>query len=73
MNAQHSTHLGRCLFGDISIIVHCNFAFKSSITTIGSNWTIWWVLASIGEFEAIAYAITIPNGRTSTCVSTTTT
>jgi hypothetical protein len=30
-------------------------------------------LASIGEFEAIAYAITIPNGRTSTCVSTTTT
>jgi hypothetical protein len=51
MNAQHNTHLGRCLFGDISIIVQCNFAFKSSITTIGSNWTIWWVLASLKQLH----------------------
>jgi hypothetical protein len=51
MNAQHITHLGRCLLGDIFVVIQCNFTFKSSITTIDSNWTIWWVLASLEQLH----------------------
>jgi hypothetical protein len=39
------------MLGDIFVVVQCNFAFKFNITTIGFNWTIWWVLASLEQLH----------------------
>jgi hypothetical protein len=59
LNVQNNPCLATCLVGDIYVIVHSNFAFKSNMTTIGFDWDC--------EFGT-TYAKMAPNGQTATCV-----
>jgi hypothetical protein len=38
-----------CLVGDIFLVVHSNFAFKSNMTTIGFDWNIWLGLVNLEQ------------------------
>jgi hypothetical protein len=67
LNAQNNAQMGTCQVGDILVVVHMNFTFKSSMETIHFNWLDH--LVGNGEFGIVAYARMTPNGRTITCVS----
>jgi hypothetical protein len=47
MHAQNNPCLGTCSIGDIFVIVHSNSTFKSNMTTIGFDWTIWLGLVNL--------------------------
>jgi hypothetical protein len=46
MNVQNNAQMGICQVGDMLVVFHSNFAFKSSMATIHFDWTIWLVVVS---------------------------